>query len=117
MWCLRPFVDFEDDLVATELEFFSDASLNEHFRIGARFRDEWFFAQWPVGFIKSCKPSIQYVELLGLTMAVFTWIKYLAHRRVIIFCDNLAGGSNGITEFHWGKERYDLDQEACAKVP
>ena len=86
----RPFVDFNDKLIATKLEFYSDASLNEHFGVGARFNNQWFFAQWPENFIKDCKASIQYVELLGLTMAVFTWIKYLSHKRVIIFCDNLS---------------------------
>ena len=82
--------DFESETVASKLEFFSDASLNEHFGVEARFNNKWFFAQWPENFIRNCHPSIQYIELLGLTMAVFTWIRYLVHKRVIIFCDNLS---------------------------
>ena len=85
----RPYVDLKQKIVGTELEFFSDTSLNEHFGIGARYNNQWFFfAKWPENFVKNCNPSIQYIELLGLTMAVFTWIKSLAHKRVIIFCDN-----------------------------
>ena len=85
----RPFVDFfEDDFMATELEFFSDASLNFEYGIGGRFEQDWSFTQWPTNFIRDNKPSIQYVELLGLAIAVFIWSKKLANRRVTVFCDN-----------------------------
>ena len=86
----KPYADLSQEEIATELEFFSDASLNENYGVGARFGNEWIFAQWPEGFIKEKNPSIQYVELLGLVLAVFTWAKRLANKRWVIFCDNSA---------------------------
>ena len=48
----------------------------------------WLFGKWQPGYIKSLDPSIEYLELLGVCMAVFAWSKQLAHRRISIFCDN-----------------------------
>ena len=85
---MRPFVDFKEDLEATTLEFFSDASLNVKFGVGARFNRELIFGQRPADFVSTKNPSIQYVELLGLTLAIFTWAKKLANRRVVVFVEN-----------------------------
>ena len=84
----KPFTDFSDQLEATELEFFSDASLNSKYGMGGRFNTEWFFTQWPENFIKDNNLSIQYVELLGLTLAVFIWASKLSNKKVAIFVDN-----------------------------
>ena len=58
--------------------------------IGGRFNHEWYLAQWQENFIEQNKPSIQYVELLGLCIAVFIWAPKLANKRVIVFVDNTA---------------------------
>ena len=51
---------------------------------------EWTYGQWPVGFIDLCKPSIEYVELYALTVAVAIWAHKLGNARVTIFCNNEA---------------------------
>ena len=86
----RPFLDLEKTRVATTLEFFSDASLNEVFGFGVRFEENWLFGKWPTNFIRDKKPSIEYVELFGLTIAVFAWGDKLRNLRAEIFCDNLS---------------------------
>ena len=87
----RPFVDFDvRSTDNTELWFYSDASKNPNFGVGATFGFEWFNLRWPEKFIKEADPSIAFLELYGLTLALFTWKDKpeLHHGRVIIFCDN-----------------------------
>ena len=84
----RPYIDLETQVTAAELAFFSDASLNPKFGIGARVDKEWLYGQWPEGFILGKKPSIEYAELFALVIAVFVWAPKLKNHRVIIFCDN-----------------------------
>ena len=84
----RPFVDLNEDRQLTELKFFSDASLNGNLGFGARFQKEWTYGKWPEKFIEECSPSIEFVELFGLTVAVFIWAKKLKDSRSVVFCDN-----------------------------
>ena len=48
------------------------------------------FAKWESGYIKRYKPSIEYLELLGVVAALLTWGHLLKNCRVVIFCDNAA---------------------------
>ena len=84
----RPYVDLTETKNLTQLEFYSDASLNGELGFGARFDREWTYAQWPANFITHYSPSIEFVELYGLTVAVFIWARKLANQRVLVFCDN-----------------------------
>ena len=43
---------------------------------------EWFHQNY--------NPSIEYLELVGLTAALLTWGKFITDQRVILFCDNTA---------------------------
>ena len=86
----RPYVDLNDECELTQLEFFSDASLNCEFGFGARFNRQWTYGQWPEGFVKKYNPSIELLELFGLTVAVFIWAPQLANLRAVVFCDNEA---------------------------
>ena len=40
------------------------------------------------GFVKECNPSIEYLELFALTVAIDLWGHYFENKRVTIFCDN-----------------------------
>ena len=86
----RPMVDLNLITTADQLNFYSDASANHNYGIGAVFKNQWLCGQWEPGFIKQQKPSIEYLELLGLTAAVLTWGEQLKNQRVQIFCDNEA---------------------------
>ena len=77
----RPYIELSAELQATELEFFSDASLNINLGFGARFDKEWLYGKWPAGFIKQNPgPSIEYAELYGLAVAVFMWAHKLRNK-------------------------------------
>ena len=84
----RPFVDFQEDREATLLEFYSDASLNPELGFGARYEKEWTYAQWPTNFIHDYHPSIEFIELYGLAVAVFIWCKKLVNKQIVVHCDN-----------------------------
>ena len=87
----RPFVDFAAES-SKMLNFASDASKSRVLGMGAVFNNHWIIAQWPEGYISDLDPSIEFLELYALTMAVLTWSwKPQMHNcRVTIFCDNEA---------------------------
>ena len=86
----RPFVDFSSKAVGKALFFYSDASRNPELGMGAIFNNRWLFSQWPEGFVNRYNPSIEYLELYALTIALLTWRRDqdLSNARIIIFCDN-----------------------------
>ena len=86
----RPIIDMAKVNTAKDLNFYSDASANERLGFGAVFNNHWLFAQWECGYIKTFKPSIEYLELLGLTAALLTWGHLLRNQRIQIYCDNMA---------------------------
>ena len=86
----RPFVDSRQFIMSEELEFFTDASGKIGF--GCFFNGRWMMGLWSKDFLKICEPSIEYLELYALCVAIMTWenIAELNNTRVIIFCDNQA---------------------------
>ena len=60
--------------------------------MGAVFLEEnqWLAGLWDPPFIEEQEPSIEFLELYALTMAVLTWGKLpsMINHRVTIFCDN-----------------------------
>ena len=85
----RPFIDVSDKKGAKENFFYSDASGSlKKGAFGAVFVDRWICAPWSKTFLQDNNPSIEYLELAALVIAVFTWIDLLANLRVRIFCDN-----------------------------
>ena len=86
----RPMVDFSYTRQALEICFFSDASANKELGVGAVYNTHWLFTKWEKAFIQECKPSIEYLQLYGMTAALLTWGRYLRNRRVTIFCNNTA---------------------------
>ena len=84
----RPIIDFSETLIATKTKFETDASLAFDKGSGCYFNGLWTFAQWPKGFIQTCKPSIEFAELYALCLGVLTWSNLLTNTRVIVFVDN-----------------------------
>ena len=86
----HPMVDLSVSIQADEIFFFSDASTNKNLGFGCVYHDQWIFQRWEPGFIKSKKPSIEYLELFRLCAGILTWQDQLKNCRIIIFCDNQA---------------------------
>ena len=83
----RPFMEAVS-INAVEIDMFSDASGNYSLGFGAYCGPEWTFGQWDYDFCESVKPSIEYLELFAVTVAVLNWIKLFKNHRIVLFCDN-----------------------------
>ena len=83
----HPFIEFQGVHV-DEIEMYSDASKGELKGFGAICQCSWMYGQWPEGFIKEFDPSIEFLELFGVTAGVLQWINRFQNRRIYLFCDN-----------------------------
>ena len=70
----RGFMDFGKTWLASEINFFSDASKNRHLGMGAVCKKSWMSICWPDGYIDEYDPSIEYLELFAVMAAVVQWI-------------------------------------------
>ena len=90
----RQFCEFQDNSSVTfkTLDIYLDASLNASLGFGAIFQNKWIVGQWPQKFVKTYKPSIEFLELYALAMALMVWksCEQLNNCRIQIFCDNEA---------------------------
>ena len=86
----RPMLDLTVSLTAAEIRFYSDASAAETLGFRCIFQKSWIFGQWEKDFIKTKKPSIEYLELFALCTGIFTWQHRLQNCRIVMFCDNQA---------------------------
>ena len=95
MWCTfmkdpsiycRPFIDFTSILTAEELEWTTDASA----AIGVRgiWGSHWFHRCWNKDFLDEHNPSIEYLELFGVTTSVLLWGEQFRNKRISLQCDN-----------------------------
>ena len=84
----RPFIDLKALHFAQELCFTSDSAAGITLGYGGVFNKRWFFGKWPENFINSCRPSIEFLELYALVVAVYVWSDELQNSRSVIFCDN-----------------------------
>ena len=86
----RPYVDFSTSDPASTLFFYTDSSASESKGFGCVFNNHYTYGFWGKSFIQDCNPSINYLELFALCIAIFTWQddKKLCNARVRIFCDN-----------------------------
>ena len=82
----RPFLDFSTVIIADEIDMYSDAS--GKIGMGALCGSHWMYCFWPENFLGACNPSIEYLELFGVTAAVLTWMHLFKNKRIILFCDN-----------------------------
>ena len=86
----RPFFDFSKELNSEEIDMFTDASRNPRLGCGGFNKDSWFMAQWDLEFMNQYNPSINYLELYAVAVAVLNWIHRYPNKRVTLFCDNLS---------------------------
>ena len=84
----RPMVDLERTTLAREIGFATDASAREDFGFGGVFGTRWIAGVWPPGFIRRENPSIEYLELLALCVALLSWGYLITDCRVLVHCDN-----------------------------
>ena len=68
----RPMMDLSTWTTARQLKLSSDASAAKNLGVGAVFNNDWIAEQWEPGFIEKFNPSIEYLELFGLTAAILT---------------------------------------------
>ena len=86
----RPFDDLCCAKDSRTLNFYTDASKAVSKGFGCVFNNQWAFGMWEPGYINDCNPSIEYLELLALCIAIFIWQDEFKNMKVIIFCDNEA---------------------------
>ena len=86
----RKFINLDDNIKNKEVCFYTDASANESLGCGGYSDEEWFIMQWDDDFIKLHEPSINYLELYAVTIAVMNWIHKYANKKITIFCDNMS---------------------------
>ena len=83
----RPFVQFDKTWLAIEINMYTDASGS----IGAGGFNErqWFTLKWDPAFLSKYKPSISYLELYAVTIAITKWVHRYANKKIALFCDNM----------------------------
>ena len=84
----RDFTYFNKILDVQDLAFYTDASRNKFFGAGGYCQKSWFMIKWNSDFMEQYEPSINYLELYGVTVAILLWIHKFANKKVAIFCDN-----------------------------
>ena len=67
---------------------YSDASGSLDKGFGAYCGTEWICHQWDREWMAIEKPSIEYLELYAVTVAVLTWIKNFKNSPIMLHCDN-----------------------------
>ena len=83
----HPFMDFAKFWYAEELQFYSDSSRNFKLGFGAYCETSWMQQRWEPG-LQYLEPSIQYLELYALAVAVLAWGHWFSNKRIVIFTDN-----------------------------
>ena len=69
----RAFTEFQPNPNYEDVHLYSDASLNRNLGFGAVYQNNWIVGQWPEGFGQNCSPSIEFLELFALVMALTVW--------------------------------------------
>ena len=86
----RSFLDMDKELTAEDISMFSDASANSQLGCGGISESDYYITQWNETFINTNKPSINYLELYAVTVAVRLWIHKFQNRNIFLFCDNMS---------------------------
>ena len=68
----RKFIDLDNTITSTEVNFYTDASANPELGCGGISGTNWYIYQWDEDFIKQHKPSINYLELYGVHSRHYT---------------------------------------------
>ena len=86
----RNFIDFNSLITSEDVDFYTDATANPELGCGGICGNDWFILQWDENFVMKHNPSINYLELYAVTIAVNLWLPKFAIRRICIFCDNMS---------------------------
>ena len=81
-------MDYSEYLTAQDINMYSDASPNFDLGFGAYCDKSWTFGRWDQAFMEECEPSIEYLELFTVEVAVLKWIWQFKNRRIYLFGDN-----------------------------
>ena len=83
----RSFLDcFEQ--TAEDVDMYSDASGGIGKGFGAYCGSSWTYAQWDLDWLCNENPSIEYLELYGVTVGILLWIQKFKNSRILLHCDN-----------------------------
>ena len=83
----RPFLDFKVK-TAKDVGMYSDASGSMVKGAGAYCESAWTVCQWNKEWMQKAEPSIEYLELYGVTMGVLLWLKQFKNSTLKLHCDN-----------------------------
>ena len=67
---------------------FTDAATTPHLGWGAWWDTAWMWDQWDAKFMRQQQPSIDFLELFAVLVAVYAWSPYFANKHVIVHSDN-----------------------------
>ena len=85
----RPFLDCLHQQTAEDIDMYSDASGSiMHGGFGAYCGQEWIPGKWNSDWMAKERPSIEYLELYAVTVAVISWINKFKNARILLHCDN-----------------------------
>ena len=70
------------------LHVFTDAATTQHLGWGAWWDMDWMWDKWDAHFMQQHDPSIDFLELFAVLVAVYAWSPYFANKHVIVHSDN-----------------------------
>ena len=76
----RPFLDCFEQM-AEDIDMYSDASGSSDKGFGAYCGPEWVYGQWDKNWFMTYRPSIEFLELFAVTIAVIIWIRNFQNSR------------------------------------
>ena len=82
----RPFLDTCNLLTSEDINMYSDASGSIGF--GAYCGKSWCWGFWTESFLNDCNPSIEYLELYAVAVAVVNWIDNFQNKNLCLYTDN-----------------------------
>ena len=89
----RPFMDYSNGIQPVVVPIYTDASRNFDLGAGGVCSNRWWFAlQWDRQFMEQNQPSIEYLELYAVTIAVLNWtsMEQFRNKRIALHCDNMS---------------------------
>ena len=83
----RPFINCFQQ-TAEDIDMYSDASGAIDKGYGAYCAHRWSVKAWDEEWMRVEKPSIEYLELYAVTVAIMLWIKDFKNSTILLHCDN-----------------------------
>ena len=86
----RSFLDYDEQITASDVGWYTDASRNAKLGCGGICLDEWYSLLWDYDFVKKYQPSIAFLELYGVAIAILLWLCKFKNKRLFLHCDNMS---------------------------